>query len=88
MVIAVLAIASFIAVISPATAPLRLRLPVSTTWALVWAPTCADRHFAVCRHALFRRGLAAQRALGRGRAVVFIAVISILSLVVPGTSDS
>ena len=53
VVIAVLAIASFIAVISPATAP--VTAAVAGFYHLAWSGRlrAADRHLAVCRHALF-----------------------------------
>ena len=53
VVIAVLAIASFIAVISPATAPVTAAVAGFYHLALAWALRAADRHLAVCRHALF-----------------------------------
>ena len=89
VVIAVLAIASFIAVISPATAP-------------VTAAVAGFYHlgFGLGAYVLpiFILLFAATLFLGEdsplnirsvaGGAVVFIAVVSILSLMVPGTSDS
>ena len=53
VVIAVLAIASFIAVISPATAPVTAVVAGFYHLGFGWALRAADRHFAVCRHALF-----------------------------------
>lgn len=54
VVIAVLAIASFIAVISPATAPVTAAVARFLPPGL-WSGRlrAADRHLAVCRHALF-----------------------------------
>jgi len=89
VVIAVLAIASFIAVISPATAPVTAAVAgfyhlgfglgayVLPIVILLFAATL----FLGEDSPLNVRSVA-------GGAVVFIAVISILSLVVPGTSDS
>ena len=89
MVIAVLAIASFIAVISPATAPVTavvagfyhlgfgLGAYVLPIVILLFAATL----FLGEDSPLNIRSVA-------GGAVVFIAVVSILSLMVPGTSDS
>lgn len=89
VVIAVLAIASFIAVISPATAPVTAAVAgfyhlgfglgayVLPIVILLFAPTL----FLGEDSPLNVRSVA-------GGAVVFIAVVSILSLMVPGTSDS
>ena len=89
MVIAVLAIASFIAVISPATAPVTAAVAgfyhlgfglgayVLPIVILLFAATL----FLGEDSPLNARSVA-------GGAVVFIAVVSILSLMVPGTSDS
>lgn len=89
VVIAVLAIASFIAVISPATAPVTAAVAgfyhlgfglgayVLPIVILLFAATL----FLGDDSPLNIRSVA-------GGAVVFIAVVSILSLVVPGTSDS
>lgn len=89
VVIAVLAIASFIAVISPATAPVTAAVAgfyhlgfglgayVLPIVILLFAATL----FLGEDSPLNARSVA-------GGAVVFIAVVSILSLVVPGTSDS
>lgn len=89
VVIAVLAIASFIAVISPATAPVTavvagfyhlgfgLGAYVLPTVILLFAATL----FLGEHSPLNIRSVA-------GGAVVFVAIVSILSLMVPGTSDS
>ena len=89
VIIAVLAIASFIAVISPATAP-------------VTAAVAGFYHLGFCLGAyvlpIVILLFAATLFLGEdsplnirsvaGGAVVFVAIVSILSLMVPGTTDS
>lgn len=88
VVIAVLAIASFIAVISPATAPLRLRLPVSTTGFGLGAYVLPIVILLFAATLFLGEDSPLNIRSVAGGAVVFITVVSILSLMVPGTSDS